>query len=48
VSRVSTREPARAVLARIHQAVVALGSGRGLEAAAASAEGLTKSKARYH
>jgi predicted Zn-dependent peptidase len=48
VSRDSTRDAARALLARSHPAVVALGSGRGLEAAAASAEGLTKSKARYH
>lgn len=48
VSRESTRDAARALLARSRPAVVALGSGRGLEAAAASAEGLTKSKARYH
>jgi predicted Zn-dependent peptidase len=48
VSRDSTRDAARALLARSRPAVVALGSGRGLDVAAASAEGLTRSKASYH
>ncbi len=48
VSPDSTRDAARALLARSDPAVVALGAGRGLEAAAASAAALTKSKARYH
>jgi len=48
VSRESTRDAARSLLARSRPAVVALGSGRGLDTAAANAEGLTKSKVRYH
>lgn len=48
VSLASTRDAARALLARSHPAVVALGSGRGLDAAVASAEDLTRAKTRYH
>ena len=38
--------PARALLSRSRPAVVALGSGRGLDTAVAFAEGLTRSKAK--
>ena len=50
VSVESTRDAARALLSRSRPAVVALGSGRGLESAVSFAEGLTKSraKARLH
>jgi len=46
----STRDAARTLLARSRPAVVALGSGRGLDTAVSYAEGLTgsKSKARLH
>jgi predicted Zn-dependent peptidase len=46
VSVESTRNAARALLSRSRPAVVALGSGRGLENAVSFAEGLTRSKAR--
>jgi predicted Zn-dependent peptidase len=46
VSVESTRDAARALLSRSRPAVVALGSGRGLDTAVAFAEGLTRSKAR--
>jgi len=46
VSVESTRNAARALLARSRPAVVALGSGRGLDTAVSFAEGLTKSKER--
>src|SRR5215475_7988372 len=46
VSVESTRNAARALLARSRPAVVALGSGRGLDSAVAFAEGLTRSRAR--
>ncbi|MBV8696935.1 M16 family metallopeptidase [Bradyrhizobium sp.] len=46
VSVESTRGAARALLARSRPAVVALGSGRGLDTAVAFAEGLMASKAR--
>ena len=46
VSVESTRNAARALLSRSRPAVVALGSGRGLDTAVAFAEGLTRSKAR--
>jgi predicted Zn-dependent peptidase len=48
VSHDSTRDAARALLARSKPAVVALGSGRGLDSAAAYAEGLTRTRAQYH
>ena len=50
VSIESTRNAARGLLSRSRPAVVALGSGRGLDTAAAFAEGLTRSKvkARLH
>ncbi|WP_315726471.1 MULTISPECIES: pitrilysin family protein [unclassified Bradyrhizobium] len=50
VSVESTRDAARALLARSKPAVVALGSGRGLDTAVTFAEGLTgpKSKAQLH
>jgi predicted Zn-dependent peptidase len=50
VSIESTRTAARALLSRSRPAVVALGSGRGLDTAVAFAEGLTisKAKARLH
>jgi predicted Zn-dependent peptidase len=46
VSVESTRNAARGLLSRSRPAVVALGSGRGLDTAVAFAEGLTKSKAK--
>jgi predicted Zn-dependent peptidase len=46
VSAESTRDAARTLLARSRPAVVALGSGRGLDTAVGFAEGLTRSKAR--
>ena len=46
VSVESTRDAARALLARSRPAVVALGSGRGLDKAAAFAEGLSGPKAK--
>jgi hypothetical protein len=46
VSVDSTRDAARVLLARSRPAVVALGSGRGLDSAVAFAEGLSQSKAR--
>jgi len=46
VSVESTRNAARALLARSRPAVVALGSGRGLDSAVAFAEGLTGAGAR--
>ena len=46
VSVESTRNAARGLLSRSRTAVVALGSGRGLDTAVAFAEGLTKSKAK--
>jgi predicted Zn-dependent peptidase len=46
VSVDSTRNAARALLARSRPAVVALGSGRGLDTAVSFAEGLMASKAR--
>ena len=46
VSAESTRDAARALLLRSRPAVVALGSGRGLDTAVGFAEGLTRSKAR--
>ncbi len=48
VTRDSARDAARALLARSRPAVVALGSGRGLEAAAAHAESLCRPKVSYH
>ncbi len=50
VSVESTRNAARGLLSRSRPAVVALGSGRGLDTAVAFAEGLTtpKAKARLH
>lgn len=50
VSVESTRDAARALLARSRPAVVALGSGRGLDTAVTFAEGLSgsKSKAQLH
>jgi hypothetical protein len=42
----STREAARRLLGRSQPAVVALGTGRGLDKAVAFAEGLAKPKAR--
>jgi len=50
VSVESSRDAARALLSRSRPAVVALGSGRGLDNAVSFAEGLTKSraKARLH
>jgi predicted Zn-dependent peptidase len=42
----SARDAARALLARSRPAVVALGSGRGLDKAASFAEGLAQPKAR--
>ena len=46
VSVESTRDAARALLVRSQPAVVALGSGRGLDTAVSFAEGLTRSKER--
>ena len=46
VSVESTRDAARTLLARSRPAVVALGSGRGLDTAVGFAEGLTKSKSK--
>jgi glycerol dehydrogenase-like iron-containing ADH family enzyme len=46
VSVESTRDAARALMSRSRPAVVALGSGRGLDTAVAFAEGLTASKDR--
>jgi glycerol dehydrogenase-like iron-containing ADH family enzyme len=46
VSVESTRNAARALLTRSPPAVVALGSGRGLDTAVSFAEGLTRSKER--
>jgi predicted Zn-dependent peptidase len=46
VSVESTRNAARGLLSRSRPAVVALGSGRGLDNAVAFAEGLTKAKAK--
>ena len=48
VTRDSTRDAARTLLARSRPAVVALGSGRGLETAAAHAESLCRPKVSYH
>jgi len=48
VTRDSTRDAARALLARSRPAVVALGSGRGLEVAAAHSESLCRPKVSYH
>jgi hypothetical protein len=50
VSVESTRNAARGLLSRSRPAVVALGSGRGLDTAVTFAEGLTraKAKARLH
>jgi predicted Zn-dependent peptidase len=48
VSVESTRNAARALLARSRPAVVALGSGRGLDTAVSFAEGLTNARARLH
>ncbi|MGB3448299.1 MAG: pitrilysin family protein [Xanthobacteraceae bacterium] len=48
VTRDSTRDAARTLLARSRPAVVALGSGRGLEAAAAHAESLCRPRVSYH
>nr|GAJ32473.1 hypothetical zinc protease RC0293 [Bradyrhizobium sp. DOA9] len=50
VSIESTRDAARALLSRSRPAVVALGSGRGLDTAVSFAEGLTRAraKARLH
>src|ERR1700751_5647007 len=45
VSVETTRDAARALLSRSRPAVVALGSGRGLDSAVAFAEGLTASRA---
>ncbi|MGX1317669.1 putative Zn-dependent peptidase [Bradyrhizobium sp. USDA 377] len=46
VSVESTRDAARALLSRSRPAVVALGSGRGLDTAVSFAEGLTRARAR--
>ena len=46
VSVESTRNAARALLSRSRPAVVALGSGRGLDTAVSFAEGLTRAKAK--
>ncbi|MGA8902300.1 MAG: insulinase family protein, partial [Bradyrhizobium sp.] len=46
VSVETTRNAARALMSRSRPAVVALGSGRGLDTAVAFAEGLTKLKAK--
>jgi predicted Zn-dependent peptidase len=46
VSVESTRNAAHALLSRSRPAVVALGTGRGLDTAVSFAEGLTKSKAK--
>jgi predicted Zn-dependent peptidase len=46
VSVESTRDAARSLLNRSRPAVVALGSGRGLDTAVGFAEGLSKPKAR--
>jgi predicted Zn-dependent peptidase len=46
VSVESTRNAARALMSRSCPAVVALGSGRGLDTAVSFAEGLTKAKAK--
>ena len=48
VNAESTREVARALLTRSRPAVVALGSGRGLDTAVAFAEGLAKAKTLLH
>ncbi len=45
VSVEATLKAARGLLSRSRPAVVALGSGRGLDTAVAFAEGLTRSKA---
>jgi hypothetical protein len=46
VSVESTRQVARELLSRSRPAVVALGSGRGLDTAVGFAEGLTRTKAK--
>src|SRR5205823_14232113 len=46
VSVESSRDAARGLLSRRRPAVVALGSGRGLDRAVSFAEGLTRSKAK--
>jgi predicted Zn-dependent peptidase len=46
VSVESTRDAARGLLSRSRPAVVALGSGRGLDTAVSFAEGLTRSRAK--
>ena len=46
VSVESTRNTARALLSRSRPAVVALGTGRGLDTAVSFAEGLTRAKAK--
>jgi glycerol dehydrogenase-like iron-containing ADH family enzyme len=46
VTAESTRDVARVLLTRSRPAVVALGSGRGLDTAVAFAEGLAQSKAK--
>ncbi len=48
VTRETTRDAARVLLARSRPAVAALGSGRALDVAAAHAENLSMPKARYH
>jgi len=48
VTRDSTRDAARALLARSRPAVVALGSGRGLDLATVNAESLTRPNVSYH
>ena len=48
VSIDSARDAARGLLTHSRPAVVALGSGRGLDTAVAFAEGLTRSKAKIH
>ncbi|MBN8984588.1 MAG: insulinase family protein, partial [Rhizobiales bacterium] len=44
----STRDAARTLLARSRPAVVALGSGRGLDTAAAHAERPCRPRVSYH
>jgi predicted Zn-dependent peptidase len=46
VSVESTRDAARTLLARSRPAVVALGTGRGLDSAVTFAEGLTRSRSK--
>ena len=46
VTAESTRDVARVLLTRSRPAIVALGSGRGLDTAVAFAEGLGQSKAK--